>query len=192
MTLEEALYVLKNTAWLGTDADREKVEEAIRTLYIAERPEPTCINSEKMRDTDDTISRQAAIDAVNTALFPKINTAKDAEKALRNLPSAQPDLQQTCNQLATDIWDKLSEVYNMENVPDAALSIIGDVMLALPSIQPERKKDIVQKFHDYQVEWLKSHYDIVLEPQLEEMIVRFLHDTANSYMMDIDRGEGEK
>ena len=61
-----------------------------------------------------------------------------------------------------------------------------------PTIEPERKKDTIQKFHDYQVEWLKSHYDIVLEPQLEEMIVRFLHDTANSYMMDIDRGEGEK
>ena len=39
----------------------------------------------------DAISRQDAIGAVNTALFPKINTAKDAEKALRNLPSAQPD-----------------------------------------------------------------------------------------------------
>ena len=44
-----------------------------------------------MRMSDDTISRQAAIDAVNTALFPKINTAKDAEKALRALPSAQPE-----------------------------------------------------------------------------------------------------
>ena len=40
---------------------------------------------------DDLISRQAAIDAVNTALLPKINTAKDAEKALRALPSAQPE-----------------------------------------------------------------------------------------------------
>ena len=39
----------------------------------------------------DLIDRQAAIDAVNTALFPKINTAKDAEKALRGLPSAQPE-----------------------------------------------------------------------------------------------------
>ena len=39
----------------------------------------------------DLISRQAAIDAVNTALFPKINTAKDAEKALRELPSVQPE-----------------------------------------------------------------------------------------------------
>ena len=44
---------------------------------------------------------------------------------------AQPSLQQTCNQLATDIWDKLSEVYNMDDVPDTALSIIGDVMLML-------------------------------------------------------------
>lgn len=40
----------------------------------------------------DAISRQDAIDAVNTALFPKINTAKDAEKALRNLPPAQPEI----------------------------------------------------------------------------------------------------
>ena len=58
--------------------------------------------------------------------------------------------------------------------------------------QPERKKDTIQKFHDYQVDWLKSHYDIKLEPQLEEMIVRFLHDTANCYIMEIDREEGEQ
>lgn len=38
---------------------------------------------------DDLISRQEAISAVNTALFPKKNTAKDAEKALLNLPPAQ-------------------------------------------------------------------------------------------------------
>ena len=50
---------------------------------------------------------------------------------IKELPSAQPNLQPTCNRLATDIWDKLSEVYNMENVPDAAKSIIGDVMLML-------------------------------------------------------------
>jgi hypothetical protein len=43
---------------------------------------------------NDLISRQAAIRAVNTALFPKINTAKDAEKALRDLPPAQPE--RTC------------------------------------------------------------------------------------------------
>ena len=68
---------------------------------------------------------------------------------------------------------------------------VGDIDDA-PTIEPERKKDIVQKFHDYQIDWLKSHYDIELEPQLEEMIVRFLHDTANCYMMDIDREEGKQ
>ena len=39
----------------------------------------------------DLIDRQAAINAVNTALFPKINTAKDAVKALRDLPAAEPE-----------------------------------------------------------------------------------------------------
>lgn len=39
----------------------------------------------------DLISRQAAINAVNTALFPKINTAKDAEKALMQIQSKQPE-----------------------------------------------------------------------------------------------------
>lgn len=39
----------------------------------------------------DAISRQAAIDAVNAVLFPRINAAKDAERALRNLQPAQPE-----------------------------------------------------------------------------------------------------
>ena len=57
---------------------------------------------------DDTISRQAAIRAVNTALFPKINTAKDAEKALRDLPSAQPEIKpidyQDCANAMLRMW----------------------------------------------------------------------------------------
>ena len=60
------------------------------------------------------------------------------------------------------------------------------------TIEPERKKDAIQKFHDYQVEWLLSHCDLELEPQLEEWVVRFLHDTANCYMMEIDREEGDR
>ena len=59
-----------------------------------------------------------------------------------------------------------------------------DIVFDEPTIEPERKPDTIQKFHDYQVEWLKSHYDIEFEPQLEEMIIRFLHDTANRYMME--------
>ena len=56
----------------------------------------------------DLISRQAAIRAVNTALFPKINTAKDAEKALRDLPSAQPE--QRWIPTSEKLPDELAEV----------------------------------------------------------------------------------
>lgn len=73
--------------------------------------------------------------------------------------------------------------------PKNEVFIVDDVFEGLdelPSAQPERKNDIIQKFHDYQIEWLKSHYDIELEPQLKEMIVRFLHDTANCYMMEVE------
>lgn len=37
----------------------------------------------------DLIDRNMAITHVNAALFPKINTAKEAEKALRELPSIE-------------------------------------------------------------------------------------------------------
>lgn len=58
-----------------------------------------------------------------------------------------------------------------------------------PTIEPERKKDMIQKFHDYQVEWLTSHCDLEFEPVLESWVVRFLHDTANCYMMEVEHEE---
>ena len=67
----------------------------------------------------------------------------------------------------------------------------ADRIRSLPSAQPERKKDIIQTFHDYQIEWLTNHYDLALEPQLEELIVRFLHDTANMYMLEMERRTDE-
>ena len=56
---------------------------------------------------------------------------------------------------------------------------------SLKEARTERKKDLIQRFHDYQTEWLKNHYDIELEPQLEELIVRFLHDTANMFTLEM-------
>lgn len=64
--------------------------------------------------------------------------------------------------------------------------LIDRVLFEIPTIEPERKKDTIQKFHDYQVEWMLSHCDLELDPQLEKWVVRFLHDTANCYMMEID------
>lgn len=95
---------------------------------------------------------------------------------------------------------KCGEWYTEEGLAEGFIGTIGQLLDEQPTIE-ERKtdgfttweksvadsyrvKDIIQKFHDYQVEWLKSHYDIELEPLLEEMIVRFLHDTANCYMME--------
>ena len=50
----------------------------------------------------------------------------------------------------------------------------------------------MDEFHDYQIEWLTNHYDLVLELQLEELIVRFLHDTANMYMLEMERRTDEQ
>lgn len=38
MTHERAIYILKNTAWLGTENDLAEVEKAIRILEDAEAP----------------------------------------------------------------------------------------------------------------------------------------------------------
>lgn len=66
------------------------------------------------------------------------------------------------------------------------LEAIDRLPSAQPTIEPECKKDVIQKFHDYQIEWLTSHCDLELEPVLESWIVRFLHDTANCYMMEVE------
>lgn len=42
MTKEEAWEILENAAWLGTNEDRVKIEEAIQTLEDIELPE-TCL-----------------------------------------------------------------------------------------------------------------------------------------------------
>lgn len=60
------------------------------------------------------------------------------------------------------------------------------ILAKLPPAEPELIKDLIQKFHDYQVEWLTSHCDLELEPELEMWVVRFLHDTADCFMMEVD------
>ena len=80
------------------------------------------------KNVGDMIRRQDAIEAVHNlyAIFGSEGEwvdRKDVFKAINSLPFVQPDLDA--------IWEKLSKVYNMPDVPDEALSIIGDVMLAL-------------------------------------------------------------
>ena len=56
MTIEEAINVLQNTAWLGTEKDREEVKKALETLS----------NTSEIPNSSDQISRQAAIELVNS------------------------------------------------------------------------------------------------------------------------------
>ena len=52
---------------------------------------------------NDLISRQAAIDAVRTALFPRMHTADDAEVAIMTVPSAQQWI--SCKERLPDTQD---------------------------------------------------------------------------------------
>ena len=84
--------------------------------------------------TDDLISRQAAIDAVG------INTW--AGQRLLKVPSAQPNLQPTCNKLATDCISRqaaIDAVFNNAEHPDKAYGAIRH----LPSAQPERREEAI-------------------------------------------------
>jgi hypothetical protein len=40
------------------------------------------------------------------------------------------------------------------------------------------------KFRDFQKEWLTSHNDIELEPELEELILEFIDDTTMSFIRE--------
>lgn len=92
-----------------------------------------------------------------------------------------------------DALMKRLEEWNTNDSMDKALYNFALIrIIEQPTIDPEHKKDAIQKFHDYQVEWLLSHCDLELEPQLEEWVVRFLHDTANCYMMEMGSAEGEQ
>lgn len=95
MTREEAKSTLRNTAWLGTDDERNNVEEAIEILTTDKGGE--------------TIYRQDAIEAIKNlprwvmdanGEFQPVDPPtvsmldpEDAVSAIENLPSAQPDNQ---------------------------------------------------------------------------------------------------
>lgn len=46
---------------------------------------------------------------------------------------------------------------------------------------------IINEFVDYQIEWLTSHNDIEFCKEEEDLIVRFLKDTASCFLLE--RGE---
>ena len=111
MTEKEAIYILRNAAWLGSDADRQKVEEAvevvakaIEALNHSEIPNSSELVKESrniVKDLveDDTISRKAAIDAIfSEPLYESGMKKRDADavvpaiyEKIKSLPSVQPE-----------------------------------------------------------------------------------------------------
>lgn len=92
MTNDEAIYTLRNTAFLGWSEQAEKVSEAVRMAVEALKAQLT-----EKDTTSDCISRRGAIDALKPlptidglGLQPLV-TVDDAIKVLNDLPSVQPE-----------------------------------------------------------------------------------------------------
>ena len=85
MTNDEAIYTLKNAAWLGWDKQKEKVTEAVRMA----------VEALKRETSGDAISRYNAIDAL-MEILDRPNHAEflytdEICKVLNELPSVQPE-----------------------------------------------------------------------------------------------------
>ena len=140
---------------------------------------------------DDLISRQAALKgfAEHSNGWCYINALPSAEPTVSKMEQVED-----CISRQTAI-DALGDMPMSWADTDAEIQAQEDwkqhreALFKLPTAEPERKKNIIQHFHDYQVEWLTSHCDLELEPSIESYVVRLLHDTANCFMMEIDRGE---
>ena len=94
MTNDEAIYVLKNTAWLGAEEQAEKVSEAVRMA----------IETLKRETSGDAIDRQEAI-RIASGYCHFTNVAKELAK----LPSVQPEPQwipvtERLPEPRTDVW----------------------------------------------------------------------------------------
>lgn len=105
MTREEAISVLKNTAWIGTDKKVGEVEKAIMMAVEALKAQ---IATDTNVGSNDLISRRDAIDVVKKNTF-RLTFAEEQnceghvawsaeavysevmEGALLELPSAQPE-----------------------------------------------------------------------------------------------------
>lgn len=87
MTNDEAIYTLKNTAWLGWDKQKEKVTEAVRMA----------VEALKRETSGDAISKQGAIDICNIVIDLWQGQLGEGalvaiKNAINNLPSAQPEI----------------------------------------------------------------------------------------------------
>ena len=101
MSREEAIEILKNAAWLGTDKDREQTETAVEMAISALEQEPVMQTGKPGSEyvfnpaepCGDAISREMALDGID-AMYNNSWDIKDFREnvnlMLNKLPSVQP------------------------------------------------------------------------------------------------------
>lgn len=50
------------------------------------------------------------------------------------------------------------------------------------------REDVIKEFRDYQIEWLTAHFDIEFCKEEEDLIIRFLNDTADCFVKEMNYG----
>ena len=108
----------------------------------------------------------------------------DADKLKDNIPEVSADLFENCRRckLFDDVEIKhLIDVQpTIEAVPLEDYRSMEQTVHKLTQAIAEAEpiKQTIEKFRDYQIEWLTAHNDIEFCEEEENLIVRFLKDTA--------------
>ena len=135
------------------------VEAAIAYVELIPSVKPNSKETSSTHKAIDTISRQAVIDTVEFECGEWIGLARTIVKAIEQLPSTQPELQPTCNQLVTDCisrqdaidaintWDKFGVDERSRIIrwheglePYVHLRDVLTAIVNLPSAQPEEQR----------------------------------------------------
>jgi len=154
MRTDEAFKILKNAAWLGSDEEREAVEEAVTmacnalaTIEQITWERDTAIDQlqtlgyglgEEPSTDGDLISRQVAINDLEGKDPSQIWDTADVEVWINELPSVQPDLAQI---LAYECG-KASAQPTQTNMPNA--------LKALDCVERQAAIDALFELYEYQ------------------------------------------
>lgn len=154
MNKDRILEILESAKDKNDDVPMSLVRKAFEKLPSAEPEILACGSGELVQEPDglvkdlvnDCVNRQDAIDMIMGQPSEAHYPSWYAEQ-IKALPSAQPDLQQTCNKLAKDInvpcKDTISRQDAIDAVSDGMCSgwdcDVIDKLKTVPSAQPERK-----------------------------------------------------
>lgn len=108
---------------------------------------------------------------------------EDAVSAIENLPSAQPNMQPTCNNLATDCVSRqaaIDALYHVDEYNGRSIEAIKN----LPSAQPELTDDRAIE-HLQSTGWMQNHDKEMYEMGLREQLA----DDGGSYDSLIPSGD---